>query len=493
MKKLLSLLKNIEYTLIGKESLLCENVSSLAYNSAEVRAGAAFFCLAGARADGHDFAEEAYKKGARIFFCEHALHLPQDTLQIITENSRAALARASAAFFGNPEKKLTLIAVTGTKGKSTVCEMISHILTRAGKNCAAIGTLGIKINGKTEATANSTPESFVIYKALSEIAARGIEYAVLEVSSQALCTHRADGLHFAAAVFTNLSRDHIGEHEHPDFEHYKNAKKSLFSKADTAFINIDDPFGEEFANACQCKLCTYGTGSEADVRALYVSLFRSGGVFGTGFSCRVRGEKSKVLLKMPGKFSVLNALAAIAVCRRLGVSLNECARALGELTVRGRLETAACKRRDITCFIDYAHNGASLENTLAALREYAPRRIICVFGSVGGRTKGRRRELAEAAARLADVCIITSDNPDFEEPSAIIEEIAAHISPEKCLTEPDRAKAISAALDMAESGDFLLFAGKGHEEYQLVRGKKLPFSERELIENHIFKKQTLIP
>ena len=492
MKNLISLLENLEYTLLGNESLLLQNVEDIAYSSHEAAPGKAFFCLIGAKADGHNFASDALKKGARIFFCQRKLNLPPYTLQVIVKNSRAALAKVSASFFSHPERKLAIIGVTGTKGKSTVCEMISHIFSCAGKKCAAIGTLGMKIDGQTEATENSTPESYIIYKFLARAVEKGAHIAVMEVSSQALCTHRVDGLHFAAAVFTNLSRDHIGTYEHPDFEHYKAAKKALFSKTDMAFINNDDLFGAEFARACLCPVQTYGTGF-ADIRAVNISSAQNTGSFGVSFSCTSGGEKAKFSLPQPGEFSALNALAASAVCRHFGVTLGECARALSGVNIRGRFEPVACARGDITCIIDYAHNAVSLEKAIETLREYTAGRIICVFGSVGGRTKERRRELAEVAARLADICVVTSDNPDFEEPAAIIEEIAAYIPAEKCFTEPDRAKAIAAALDLAESGDLLLFAGKGHEEYQLVRGKKLPFSERELIENHIFKKQTLIP
>jgi len=486
------LLEETDHIFYGEKAALLSPVESLVYNSCEARDNCAFFCLVGARTDGHNFAKDAYEKGARIFFCERKLYLPHDCIQIIVKNSRAALARASAAFFGHPEKKLTLIGVTGTKGKSSVCEMISQIFACAGKKCATIGTLGIKIDGETRETSNSTPESFIIYRSLAEIAEKGIQYVAMEVSSQALSKSRVEGLHFAAAVFTNLSRDHIGTHEHPTFEHYKAAKKSLFSAANIAFINSDDTFAGEFCAACRCPVYTYGTDNIADIRAQNIFPFRSEQIFGTRFFCRTGSEKEKVILPLPGNFSVLNALAAIAVCLNFGVPLNICSAALANVSIRGRFETVPCARNDITCLIDYAHNAVSLEKALSTLQAYAPSRIICIFGSVGGRTKERRRELAEAAARLADICIITSDNPDFEEPEAIIEEIASYIPCEKCITEADRAKAVSLALDIAKSGDFLFFAGKGHEEYQLVRGKKLPFSERELIKNHIFKKKQII-
>ncbi|MBQ9746074.1 MAG: UDP-N-acetylmuramoyl-L-alanyl-D-glutamate--2,6-diaminopimelate ligase [Clostridia bacterium] len=493
MKNLHSLLKHLEYKYIGGRSALSLVVRGLAYNSADVRRGSAFFCLEGARADGHDFALEAYGRGARIFFCERPLPIPADSVQILVKNSRKALALVSAEFFSHPEKNVTLIGITGTKGKSTVCEMICHIFAHAGKKCAVIGTLGIKIDGAEHETENSTPESYVIYKALAETAQRGIKYVAMEVSSQALCTFRVHGLHFAAAVFTNLSRDHIGAHEHPSFEHYKEAKKSLFRITELAFICADDFFAREFAAACHCPVQTYGTAASADIRAVSLLPMRRRGAFGISFSCLAGGEEAHTALPLPGDFSALNALAAMSVCLRFGVPLCVCAKALEDVRVRGRFEPVPCARQDIACIIDYAHNAVSLEKTLAALREYEPHRIICVFGSVGGRTRGRRRELAEVATRLADVCIVTSDNPDFEAPEDIIEEIAAHIPAEKCICIADRAKAVGYALELAESGDFLLFAGKGHEEYQLVRGKKLPFSERELIKNHIFSKKDIIP
>lgn len=488
MKNLFFLLKALKYTIYGNKTLLFSQIDEICYSSNEAFRGAAFFCLTGSKADGHSFAHEAYKKGARIFFCERILDLPKDALQIIVKNSRYALALVSAEFFDHPEKKLIIIGITGTKGKSTVCEMISSILNQAGKKCAVIGTLGVKIGTETKETENSTPESYIIYKSLTEAVSKGSEYAVIEVSSQALSYYRTEGLHFAAAVFTNLSRDHIGSHEHPDFTHYKNAKKSLFLQADKAFINADDVFGKEFSDSCSCPVYTYGTINKADITANKLHRFRENGIFGVSFTCECHEKKLRVRLPLPGDFSVLNALAAISVCFSFGISLEICAEALRTVRIGGRFEIVPCSRRDITCIIDYAHNRQSLENALSALREYNPGRIICIFGSVGGRTRERRRELGEIASSLADICIVTSDNPDFEAPDEIIREIASYIPAEKCICIIDRSEAVEYALNIAKPGDFLLFAGKGHEQYQLINGKKLPFSERELIKNHIFKK-----
>ncbi len=484
MKTLCSLLPQNEYFILGDRGLLDLPVADLCYNSADARENTVFFCLVGANADGHSFAAQAYERGARIFVCERALALPCDALQIIVPSSRAALAEMSAEFFGHPEKSLTLIGITGTKGKSSVCEMISHILTLAGKKVASIGTIGIKIGDYTEVTENSTPESHILYKNFAKMASLGVEYVVMEVSSQAVMQYRVHGLHFAAAVFTNLARDHVGEGEHPNFWHYKACKKALFRHADMAFVNADDVFAPEFSRACICPVKTYGIEEKNGLQAKNIVPFHKNGVFGVSFSC----GNTTFKLPIPGEFSVYNALAAVSVCRHLGVSLSSCAAALADVRVRGRFETVRAARGNITCIIDYAHNGRSLSAVLTALRGYAPRRIICVFGSVGGRTKERRRDLALAAAELADVCVVTSDNPGFEPPEDIIAEMAEYIPPEKCVCITDRAEAVHYALEMSESGDFLLFAGKGHEEYQLVGGKKLPFSERELIESYSFSK-----
>lgn len=483
MKKLSSLLKKNKYTFRGNKALLSEDICDLCYNSVKAKENTVFFCLVGEHADGHTFAAEAYEKGTRIFVCERKLPLSDSALQIIVGNSRKALAEFSAAFFSHPERKLKIIGLTGTKGKTSVCEMILHILTKAGKKAASIGTLGIKIGGNIEETTNSTPESYEIYKAFAKMVDIGAEYAVMEVSSQAIMQHRVHGLHFSAAVFTNLSRDHIGSGEHPNFTHYKECKKLLFKNADIAFINSDSPFSEEFVRACDCPAVTYGK-EEADIMAHSIKKWVSENTFGISFLFLADNNTTQVKTPMPGEFSVYNALAAIAVCTHFGITLDKCAKALASVRVRGRFELVESARRDVTCIIDYAHNGKSISSVLTALREYNPNRIICVFGSVGGRTQMRRRELALAASELADICIVTSDNPDFEPPEDIIGEIASYIPPKKCFCITDRAEAVRRALEIAENGDFVLFAGKGHEEYQLINGKKLPFSERELIEKY---------
>jgi UDP-N-acetylmuramoyl-L-alanyl-D-glutamate--2,6-diaminopimelate ligase len=485
MKILRQLLEESKYTVWGNMEGLDSSVNDIVYNSAKAYEGTVFVCIKGERSNGHDFADNAYRSGARLFLCEERLSLPKDATQIIVSDTRKELAKISAEFFSHPEKKLKLIGITGTKGKTSVCAMITHIMEKAGKSVASIGTVGIKIGADTQATENSTPESYILYKNFAKMVELGVEYVVMEVSSQALFKSRVDGMLFSAAVYTNLSSDHIGDGEHPSFEHYKECKKRLFAYADVAFLNGDDIFSSEFASSIACPIFSYGFSAGHDISAGDTLHFRKSDVFGVSFSVVIHGRRYGVDLPLPGDFSVYNALAAIAVCTHFGISPELCANALCDVRVRGRFEIIPSHLKDVVCIVDYAHNAESISSVLRAMREYDPIRIICIFGSVGGRTKHRRREMALAANELADICIVTSDNPDSEPAEEIIGEIAAYISPEKCVCITDRADAVRYALKIAERGDFVIFAGKGHEEYQLIDGKKLPFSERELIEEFI--------
>lgn len=481
MKSLKHLLCSVEYR-SSSENIESISISDIAYNSANAGRGVLFVCIKGSVSDGHDFASAAYAAGSRAFICERTLDLPPDAVQIEVSDTRAALAVISSEFFSHPEKKLTLIGVTGTKGKSTVCEMIRHILCCSGKKAASIGTVGIRIGEKMESTQNSTPESYILYRSLSQMVESDVEYAVIEISSQAIMQKRVCGMQFDAAVYTNLSRDHIGGFEHPDFEHYKECKKELFKNCKAAFINVNDSFGIEFAKASLCPVYTYGDFAKTTAQGIRYT--KVGGKFGTEFVCICGEEKQRVYIPMPGKFSCENALAAISVCAYFGIPLSISAEALKSFHIKGRFETVEIPRRDISCVIDYAHNERSMEYALSSLSEYPHNRIICVFGSVGDRTRERRRGMAILASRFSDLCIITSDNPGGEDPNYIIEEISGYIPSDKRVCISDRKKAIEYALDIAESGDILLFAGKGHEEYQLIKGKKLPFSEEAIIKEY---------
>lgn len=476
--KLSTLIKNIPHSGEGE----CD-ITNIVYDSRRAHEGCLFVCLTGALRDGHEFAPKAYEGGARAFLVERELSLPGDCIQIITPDSRAALAVIAADFYGRPADKLHIIGITGTKGKTTTALLVQEILSEAGLDCAYIGSNGVIINGYQRETANTTPESLVLHSYFDEMVRLGVKYAVLEVSSQALIHNRVDGVPFEVCAFTNLSPDHISPVEHPTFEDYRDAKRRLFTDFDSkyAVYNADDPASAYMLCGYRGQAVSVSLEGDADFSASKPENYRSNTSLGISYVTSHKGGQVETRLMSPGAFSVYNGLCATAICACLGVSPEISAEVLAKTPVQGRFEIVE-GTPGVTFVVDYSHNGLSLTKALCTLRDYEPKRLICVFGSVGGRTQCRRRELAEAASKYADYSIITSDNPDFEDPDAIIAEIASHMgdAPYECIT--DRRDAIKRAVNMAREGDIVLFAGKGHESYQLICGKKELFSEREIIE-----------
>ncbi len=471
------------------KSIPCEGsgdieIERIEYNSLKSQKGDLFVCLPGARRDGHDYAPRAYENGTRAFLCERRLDLPNDAIQIITKNTRSALAAISAEFYGHPADRLHIIGITGTKGKTTTALLTAAILNGAGKNCAYIGSNGVIINGKRTETVNTTPESLQLHHYFHTMVREGVEYAVIEVSSQALMHHRVDGIPFEVTAFTNLSPDHISPEEHATFEEYRDAKKRLFDlyPSECAVYNADDPASEYMLSSYKGKKLSFAIDSNADFCAAEPEMYRSETSLGIEFNCESNGSAIPVRLMSPGYFSVYNGLMAIAICSHFNVTPHFSASVLARTPVQGRFEIVE-GTPGITFIVDYSHNGFSLTSALETLRAYEPKRIICVFGSVGSRTQCRRAELAQAASKGADYSIITSDNPDFETPDNIISEIAFHMmdgAEFECIT--DRHEAIRKAVSIAREGDIILFAGKGHETYQLICGQKVPFCERDIIE-----------
>lgn len=463
---------------------LSRDVEEIEFNSTLCDVFSLFVCLRGAYSDGHKYAPDAYRRGCRAFVCDRELELGDDAVQIVCDDTRAALAAFSAHFYGYPSKKLKVIGITGTKGKTTTSLLISSILNEAGLPCAYVGSNGVVIKDKHIETVNTTPESRDLQHYFRLMVDAGVEYAAIEVSSQALAHNRVDGVEFEAAVFLNLSEDHIGEGEHPDFEDYRYSKSRLFSehKPRITVFNADDPYSESVISGANGKKVSFSaSGKACDYFATSIEPYRDEYYLGVEFELHVDGESVPTRLCSPGAFSVSNALAAVAVCESLGVSARLSANVLAHSSVLGRCEIVE-GLTGRTFVIDYAHNGLSLTNTLKVLREYEPTRLICVFGSVGGRTRGRRAELAHAASNLADLSIITSDNPDFEDPEAIISDILDHYDGDApYLVITDREEAVREAVRICEEGDIVLFAGKGHETYQLINGEHVPFSERDLI------------
>jgi UDP-N-acetylmuramoyl-L-alanyl-D-glutamate--2,6-diaminopimelate ligase len=390
----------------------------------------------------------------------------------------------SAAYFGYPAEKLKTIGITGTKGKTTATYMIHSVLESVGISTGLIGTIETIIGEKHIPSENTTPESFVVQQYFAEMVENGCQAVVMEVSSQGLMLDRVAGFQFDYGVFTNLSADHIGPNEHKDFDDYVNCKAKLFKNCRQGFFNIDDEYAEKMIDGCTCEVKTYGVkaeGNDADLQADNIHLFKKPGILGVAYD--LSGAKNmKVEIDVPGKFSVYNSLAAIAICLEFTDDEAAIRKALAEIRVKGRVEILPVSPK-YTLMIDYAHNAMSLESLLKSLREYEPHRIVTLFGCGGNRDRNRRFEMGEVSSRLSDLSIITSDNPRDEEPMAIIEDILTGVKKAdgKYVTIPDRKEAIKYAIEHGEEGDLIILAGKGHEDYQIIKGVKYHMDERELV------------
>ncbi len=479
------ILADTEYTVYPEGTDISDiSVSDIVYDSRRAAEGHMFVCLVVAVSDGHVYAGAAYDGGCRVFLVERELPLSPDALQIIVEDTRAALALASAAFFEYPARSLMVIGITGTKGKTTTASITADILNAGGINTAYIGTTGIVINGVRTPTKNTTPESYELHKAFRKMVESGVSAVVMEVSSQAVYMRRVVGIHFHIGVFTNLSPDHIGGAEHPTFEHYMECKAKMFANCRYGIFNSDDTHYPEMVKFARSINTTYGIDRDIphDVGADNIKILKRGNILGTSFTCHTVLGSSEYELRMPGDFNVYNALAAISVAQRMQIPTEIIASALERATVRGRFEIVDALPNAV-CIVDYAHNEVSMRAALETVRRYQPTRLVVLFGSVGGRTKLRRAELGEVAATLSDFCIITSDNPDFEPPEEIIADIEKAVAAGSLgyVTFTDRRDAVRYAIENARDGDCILFAGKGHEDYQIVNGEYLHYDEREEI------------
>ncbi len=476
-----ALLEKAEIEYSGKDA----NVSRVICDSREATEDTLFVCITGFASDGHAYAKRAYDLGCRIFAVEKEVDLPADAIVIMQKNTRVTLARLAAAYYDFPAKKLKIVGITGTKGKTTSALMLAAILNKNGVSAGYIGSNGIDFAGNHYETKNTTPESLDLHYYFKEMVDAGVEAVVIEVSSQALYLDRVYGLEFFATAFTNLAPDHIGGVEHPTFEHYRDSKKRLFAEYPSTYsvYNAEDKETDYMFDSCRSLLCSFGI-EKGDFHASDIRPFMENGVLGVAFTAHKFTEKREVKLPMPGEFSVANALLAMAIAHRFEISLSDSATALGGAYISGRFEIVQTKL-DSVFVIDYAHNGFSLTNALQTLKSYSPSRLWCVVGSVGGRTKGRRAELGEVASRLADAVVLTADNPDFESPIEICEEMrAAFVRDVPCEIFADREDAIKYVVANARDNDIVLLAGKGHEQYQLIRGGKMPFSERRLVEKY---------
>ena len=474
-----SLLERLEYTCL--QGNLQQEITTIVYDSRKAEEGSLFICIRGAVADGHKFVPDVVKKGAKALVVEEPVEVPGDVTVILVKDSRYAMAFISAAYYGYPAEQLKTIGITGTKGKTTTTYMVKSILENAGYKVGLIGTIEAIIGDKVIPAANTTPESMVIQQYFREMADAGCDCVVMEVSSQGLMLHRTQGFVFDYGIFTNIEPDHIGPNEHRDFEHYLSCKALLLQQCRVGIVNRDDEHFEKIVKDHTCRLETYGFSREADLRAEDAKLV--GGKGYLGISYHVKGLMDfPVEIDIPGKFSIYNSLTAIAICRHFKVSEENIIKALKVAKVKGRIEMVRVSD-EFTLMIDYAHNAMALESLLTTLREYNPHRLVCLFGCGGNRSKLRRYEMGEVSGRLADLTIITSDNPRNEEPQAIIDDIKVGMAKTdgKYVEIIDRKEAIAYAIHHGEPGDIVILAGKGHEDYQEIKGKKYPMDERILI------------
>ena len=475
------LVEKIEYECIQGNT--DTHVTEVVYDSRKVSPGCLFICIEGANFDGHTFAAEAVKKGAAALVVSRAVEGVSESAATVirVENTRYAMAFISAAYFGNPAEKLKIIGITGTKGKTTTTYLVKSILESAGYRVGLVGTIETIIGDVHIHAENTTPESFLLQQYFARMVEAGLDAVVMEVSSQALMLHRTQGFVFDYGIFTNLEPDHIGPNEHESFEDYLACKRLLFRQCRIGIVNGDDSHWKQVTEDHTCELESFGLGENCMLRAEKLQLVHKPSELGVAF--HVTGSRNlEVEVPTPGRFSVYNALAAIAICSHFGVEDKKIQKALLSAKVKGRIEMVKVSD-EFTLLIDYAHNAMALESLLTTLREYHPNRLVCVFGCGGNRSRQRRFEMGEVSGRLADLTIITSDNPRFEEPEDIMEDIKTGIAKTdgKHVEICDRKEAIAYAISHGEPGDIIVLAGKGHEDYQEIKGVKYPMDERNLI------------
>lgn len=477
--KLSQLLERMEYEIV--QGSADTEISTLVYDSRKVEKDSAFVCISGSVRDAHEFIPDVVKAGAAVVVVEKDVKVDEHVTVVKVENTRLALACMSAAYFGHPAEKLKTIGITGTKGKTTTTYMIKSILEASGIKTGLIGTIEIIIGDKHISAKNTTPESYAVQEYFHEMVEAGMQAVVMEVSSQGLMLHRVSGFTFDFGVFTNLEPDHIGENEHKDFADYMHCKSLLFQQCRQGILNADSEHLEGILKGHTCKVETFGYSEKADLRASNMKLVHKPGVLGVDYHISGLLDMD-VDINVPGRFSVYNSLTAIAICRHFGVEEEKMKEALRHVSVKGRIEIVPVSKR-YTVMIDYAHNAMALESLLTTLKEYQPKRLVCLFGCGGNRAKSRRYEMGEVSSKLADLTVVTSDNPRFEEPMDIISDILIGVKKADgaYVTIPDRKEAIAYCLENAKDGDVIILAGKGHEDYQEIKGEKHHMDERELI------------
>ncbi len=480
--KLSKICEEIEYTLL--QGSFETEVRDIIYDSRKIAPETMFVCMVGAVTDGHKYIPDAVEKGASVIVLEReeeAAQIPENITVLKVASARLALALMSAALFDHPARKLVTIGLTGTKGKTTTTYMIKKVLEMAGKKVGLIGTIGAMIGEEHLPSKNTTPESYELHRMFAAMVEAGCEYVVMEVSSQGLKLDRTAGILFDYGIFTNLSPDHIGPAEHASFEEYMECKSLLFRQCRIGIVNADDEHVEGILKGHTCEVKTFSAEKEADLMASDIGFINEDGKLGMHF--KVSGcMDCQAKVHIPGRFSVYNSMVTMLVCHLAGISDEAILEGLSKVQVKGRVEMLPVSK-DYTLIIDYAHNEVSTRSVLTTLMEYHPKRLICVYGGGGNRSKLRRYDMGEVTGEMADLCVLTCDNPRDEEIRDINNDIKVGLarSNGKYIEIDDRKEAIAYCMKNAKPGDMIVLLGKGHEDYQEIKGVKYHFDEREAV------------
>ena len=465
------------------------DVTNIADDSRKVKSGGMFVAIKGFETDGHKYIKKAIENGAKVIVIEEGSSIKKsditdDVTIIMAPNNRIALARIACNFYDNPSRKFNLIGITGTKGKTTTTFMVKSILEKHGQKVGLIGTVANYIGDKSLGeSSRTTPESLELQELFSQIKKEKVDTVVMEVSSQALKLNRVDGLDFDIGIFTNFSKDHISEKEHPDMTDYFNSKIKLFELCKTGYINADDFMVAKLKRMdLGCEIKTFGIDNGADLLAKDITVTN----VSADFKVKIGTRNERIKVGIPGRFSVYNSLAAICIANKYGIDAEKIKEALLDIRVPGRSELVPNKR-ELAIMIDYAHTPESLQSILNAVKNYTRGRVICVFGCGGDRDSSKRPIMGEIAGTLADFTFITSDNPRTEKPEDIVKQIEEGTKKTKGKYEVivDRTEAIKQAIKMANKNDIIVLAGKGHETYQEINGEKKHYDEREIIKKII--------
>lgn len=456
------------------------DIDSLVYNTQDLKNGEnspLFFCIEGFKTDGHIYAQKAAQNGAAAVVVSKNVNIDKDITKVWVKDTREAMALMAANFYNRPSEAMKLIGITGTNGKTTSTFMLKSIIDSNGEKTGLLGTIYNIIGDKKEEAKRTTPESLDLQRIFGEMRSSGVNSCIMEVSSHSLELKRVHGVDFKVGIFTNLTQDHLDFHG--TMENYFNAKMLLFKNCETSVINVDDEFGQRAINLLNNRVITYGIDNKADIMAKDISISGEG----TNFILVYKNEEIKMSLHLPGKFNVYNALGCAGAAIALNIPLDVIKRGLESLeSVPGRSEKINSKK-GFTVVIDYAHTPDGIVNILNTAREYTKGRLIALFGCGGDRDKTKRPKMGMAAGSIADYCIVTSDNPRTENPDEIINDILPGINQTKCPYDiiVDRMEAIKSALKMAQGGDVVVIAGKGHETYQVLKDKTIHFDEKEIV------------